>query len=454
MPLHKNQIIPLHVDSISSDGSGVGRHEGKVVFVPLAAPGDELHVKIVKDVKSHAFARIEQIVTPGPARREMDCAAGRVCGGCCFRQMGYAAELAAKQGFVQDALRRLGGLDPQVLPILPSPAENRYRNRAQYPVAADGNGGLTYGFYATRSHRIVPCADCLLQSELLNQVASRTATLLGKAGASPYDETARTGLVRHICLREGGHTGEVSVCVVTTNGALPGAESIAATLGDEFPQIQSFSININAKDTNVIFGEKTLHILGDGTIRDVLCGVPLLLDPLTFSQVNTAGAERLFETAAVFAAVGPQDTLLDLYCGSGVIGLSMAGRCKALIGVETHPQSVRNAQASAIQMGLANTRFLAATAADAAAQLLAEGLRPDVITLDPPRKGCDETTLRAVAQMAPHRIVMVSCNPATLARDLTLLAMLGYATHTVQPVDMFPRTRHVEAVALLQKAEK
>lgn len=451
MPLHKNQSIDLAIESLSSDGNGVGRYEGKVIFVPLAAPGDALRVKIVKDRKSHAFARIEQIVRPGPGRIEMDCPVGAVCGGCAFRHLTYEAELAAKEGFVRDALERLGGLAAPVLPILPSPQVDRYRNRAQYPVAAGKDGVLIYGFYASRSHRIVQNPNCLLQSRATNQIAARVAGLLDEVGAAPYDEVAHSGLVRHICLREGGHSGEVSVCVVVTNGALPERENIARKIINEFPQVQSLSLNINPAKTNVIFGEKTLHIVGDGFIRDSLCGVPLLLDPLSFSQVNTAGAERLFGVAADYAAVGSDDTLLDLYCGSGVIGLSMAARCKALIGVEVQPQAIENACRSAAEMGLANTRFLAQDAAAAAASLAAEGLRPDVITLDPPRKGCDEETLQAVLQMAPKRVVMVSCNPATLARDLSFLADHEYRTVRVQPVDMFPRTRHVEAVALLEK---
>lgn len=451
MPLHKNHTIELSINSLASDGNGVGRHEGKVVFVPLAAPGDLLRVKIVKDRKSHAFARIEQILTPGPGRIPMDCPVGNTCGGCAFRHLSYGTELAAKQSFVADALRRLGDVDAEILPILPSPMIDRYRNRAQFPVAPDGDGKLIYGFYASRSHRIVQNPDCLLQPAPVNAIAARTAALLSEANAAPYDEVAHRGLVRHICLREGGHSGEVSLCIVAMSGAVPHREEIAQKISAEFPQIKSVSINSNPEKTNVIFGKKNLHILGDGNIRDSLCGVPLLLDPLTFSQVNTAGAERLFQVAAVYAAVGPGDTLLDLYCGSGVIGLSVAARCKSLIGVEISPRSIENARRSAAEMELDNTRFIAGDAATAAATLAKEGLRPDVAVLDPPRKGSDEATLRALVQMAPGRIVMVSCNPATLARDLAFLRGEGYRTRKVQPVDMFPRTRHVEVVALLEK---
>lgn len=451
MPYHKNQMIEIKIDSLSSDGNGVGRHESKVIFVPLTVPGDLVRVKIVKDTKTHAFARIEQVVTPGPGRVESDCPAFRVCGGCCFRQMTYETELAAKEGFVRDALQRLGALDVPVMPILSSPKVDRYRNKAQYPLAPDRDGNLIYGFFASRSHRIVQNSDCMLQTVKLNQVAGRLAELLIENNVTPYDEVNRKGLARHICLREGGHSGEISVCIVTTNGALPQRETIATKITEEFPEIKSFTININPENTNVIFGNKSINIIGDGTINDTLCDVPLHLNPPAFSQVNTPGAEQLFRVTREYANINKSDLLLDLYCGSGVIGLSMAAGCDSLIGVEVHGHAIENARRSAAEMGLLNTRFIQGDAGAAASKLAAEGLRPDIIILDPPRKGCDNATLDALLTMSPRRVVMVSCNPSTLARDLAFLGKNGYATQKVQPVDMFPRTRHVEAVALVEK---
>lgn len=428
MPLHKNQIIPLHIDAIVSDGNGIGRHEGKAVFVPATAVDDVLQVQVVKDTKNLAYGRIHQVVTPGPGRTPSDCPISGVCGGCSFRHLTYAAELAAKRGFVQDALRRIGHIEYEVPPVLPSPLQNRYRNKAQYPVAAGPDGSFVYGFYAARSHRIVPCADCLLQPPLLNQIAARTAQLLAASGVTAYDEAAHSGLVRHIYLRMGGHSGQVMLCLVLTAPHLPGAQVLVDTLTAEFPAIATVLLNVNRAKTNVILGGETTALYGDGYIEDTLCGVPLTLGPHSFSQVNTPGAEQLFGLAREYAALQDGEVLLDLYCGAGVIGLSMAAGAGQLIGVETVPQAV-----------------------EAARRLAEEGTRPDVIVADPPRKGCDEATLAAMLHMAPARIVMVSCNPATLARDLATLLRGGYHIARLQPVDLFPRTKHVECVVLLSK---
>lgn len=450
MPIHKNQIITLTIDTIASDGCGVGRAEGKAVFVPGSAVGDVLRVKIVKDAKRFAYARIEQLVAPGPGRVEEDCPISRTCGGCCFRHLTYEAELQAKQGFVEDALQRIGKLHVDVRPILPSPAVNRYRNKAQYPVARGQHGGYQYGFYAQRSHRIVPCTDCLLHTAGINQLAQRTAQLLEQAGVAPYEEANHTGQVRHIFIRQGGNSEEMLLCIVARQKPLHNLSEMVQTLLEEFPVLASIVWNINPLKTNVILGEETLVIHGEGALQDTLCGVPLHLGPHSFSQVNTKGAEQLFAVAKEYAALRAGDTLLDLYCGTGVIGLSMAEACHALVGVEVIPQAVASAQRAAAKMGLAHrARFIAADAGQAATQLAAEGTRPTVVVVDPPRKGCDEATIKAMLGMAPQRIVMVSCNPATMARDVALLAVGGYVPTAVQPVDMFPRTQHVECVVLL-----
>lgn len=452
--LHKNQLIQLTITSLSSDGNGVGRYEGKAVFVPGTAPGDTLTVRVVKDAKQYTYGRVEQVVTPGPGRITPDCPIALRCGGCTFRHLTYEAELAAKHTFVQDALRRIGGLDITAQPVMPSPAVNRYRNKAQYPVApGSDDSGILYGFYADRSHRIIPCADCLLQPETVNRIAARTAQLLREIGVSAYDETAHSGLVRHIYIRQGWHSGEVMLCLVTTTHHFPQKELLADTLRADFPEITTILLNINPDKTNVILGQKNVLLYGSGVIHDTLCGVPLQLGPLSFSQVNTPGAEQLFAIAKQFAAPSPDDTLLDLYCGAGVIGLSMAREVKQLIGVEIVAEAIENAKAAANEMGLSNTRFLCADAGTAAAQLAQEGARPSIITVDPPRKGCDEATIAAMLAMQPQRIVMVSCNPATLARDLARLVQGGYTVQAVQPVDMFARTKHVECVVLMSKGE-
>lgn len=450
MPLHKNQIISLVIENISSDGNGVGRFDGMAVFVPATAAGDVLQVKIVKPSKSYAYGRIEQIVTPGEGRQIPDCPISGVCGGCSFRHLTYTAELAAKQAFVDDAVRRLGKLDFPASPILPSPEADRYRNKVQYPLAADPDGALAYGFYADRSHRVIPCQDCLLQPLATNRLAAHIVAVLAQMGADAYDETTHRGLVRHITLRRGAHSGEVLVCLVLNGTALPNNNAFVAALTAAHPEIKTIVLNQNWDATNVIHGKTSTAIYGPGVISDTLCGVPMQLNEHTFAQVNTPAAQQLFSVARSFAAPGRDTTLLDLYCGTGVIGLSMARQCKALLGVELVAEAVESARQSAAQMGLANTRFICADAGEAARALAEEGSKPDVIVLDPPRKGASPEALAAIVRLAPARVVMVSCNPATMARDLAELAGAGYHLSRLQPVDLFPRTKHVECVALME----
>lgn len=454
LPGLKNTLARLTIDSLSSDGSGVGRLGGKAVFVPATAPGDEITVKIVKDLERYAFGIVEELHRPGPGRIQPDCPVYRPCGGCCFRHLDYTAEAQAKQGFVEDAFRRLGGFDAAALPVLPllsGPLTDRYRNKVQFPVGRDPAGNVVAGFYAGRSHRLVPCRDCLLQPKELNDIAAAVCSFLQEKGISIYDEARHTGLVRHIFLRKGWHSGQVLLCLVVNGRHLPHGEEFCGEMTARFPRIGTIVLNVNRQKTNVITGEECIPLFGPGYIEDTLCGVPVKLGPLSFYQVNTPAAELLYGVARRFAALEAEDTLLDLYCGMGTIGLSMAADCAALVGVEIVPEAVESARANAAAMGVQNARFFCSDAGQAAARLAAEGLRPRVICLDPPRKGCDEATLEAVLTMAPRRVVMVSCNPATAARDCRWLADRGYRPAQVQPVDLFPRTKHTECVVLLEK---
>ena len=455
MPLQKNQLLTLRIERLSNDGSGVAHSsEGEAVFVPGTAPGDEAQVRIVKDYGRYAFGILDKLLTPSPDRIPVDCAVAGPCGGCSLRHLDYAAELRAKQESVADAFRRIGGLDVPVLDALPSPEVDRYRNKVQFPVGRDKDGAPCIGFYAGRTHRIVPCPDCKLQPGVLNDIGNTLCTFFAAHGIQPYDEERGKGLVRHIFLRRGAHSGQIMVCLVCTRSKLPHSDELVALLREKFRDIATILINVNAKKTNVILGEESVTLYGPGCIEDTLCGVPVRLGPLSFYQVNTLAAERLYGVAAEYAQLEPDDVLLDLYCGMGTIGLSMAGHCRELIGVEIIPEAIDSAKANAARMGdavAAKSRFFCADAGEAAARLAAEGLRPDVIMLDPPRKGCDETTLSAVVQMSPRRVVYVSCNPSTAARDAAWLGQHGYRAEKVQPVDLFPRTKHVEAVLLLTK---
>ena len=453
MPLQKNQILTLRIERLSSDGSGVAHSpDGETVFVPGAAPGDEADVRIVKDCKRYAFGILDHLRTPSPDRIPVDCAVAGPCGGCSLRHLDYTAELRAKQENVTDAFRRIGGLDVPVLDICPSPEADRYRNKVQFPVGLDKNGNPCIGFYAGRTHRIVPCPDCKLQPGVLNDIGNALCRFFAENGIQPYNEETGRGLVRHIFLRRGAHSGQIMVCLVCTRPNLPHADALCTRLREQFADIATILLNVNSKNTNVILGTETHTLYGPGYIEDTLCGVPVQLGPLSFYQVNTLAAERLYGIAAQYAQLTPDDLLLDLYCGMGTIGLSMVDHCRELVGVEIVPEAIESAKANAARMGdavAAKSRFFCADAGQAATRLAAEGLHPDVVMLDPPRKGCDEATLSAVVRMAPRRVVYVSCNPATAARDAAWLEQNGYHTEQVQPVDLFPRTKHCETVCLL-----
>ena len=457
MPLQKNQILTLRIERLSSDGSGVAHSpDGETVFVPGAAPGDEADVRIVKDCKRYAFGILDHLRTPSPDRIPVDCAVAGPCGGCSLRHLDYTAELRAKQENVTDAFRRIGGLDVPVLDICPSPEVDRYRNKVQFPVGLDKNGNPCIGFYAGRTHRIVPCPDCKLQPGVLNDIGNALCRFFAENGIQPYNEETGRGLVRHIFLRRGAHSGQIMVCLVCTRPNFPHADALCTRLREQFADIATILLNVNSKNTNVILGTETHTLYGPGYIEDTLCGVPVQLGPLSFYQVNTLAAERLYGIAAQYAQLTPDDLLLDLYCGMGTIGLSMVDHCRELVGVEIVPEAIESAKANAARMGdsvAAKSRFFCADAGQAATRLAAEGLHPDVVMLDPPRKGCDEATLSAVVRMAPRRVVYVSCNPATAARDAAWLEQNGYHAEKVQPVDLFPRTKHCECVIALSKGE-
>ena len=455
MPLQKNQLLNLQIERLSNDGSGVAHSEdGEAVFIPGTAPGDTARVRIVKDCGRYAFGILDELLTPSPDRIPVDCPAAGPCGGCSLRHLRYEAELSAKQDNVTDAFRRIGGLEVPILPALASPEVDRYRNKVQFPVGRDKTSKPCIGFYAGRTHRIVPCPDCKLQPSLLNAIGNTLCAFFDAHCIQPYDEQSGKGLVRHIFLRRGVHSGQIMVCLVCTRPKIPHSDELVQQLCAQFPEITTILLNVNAKDTNVILGHETLSLYGPGFIEDTLQGVPVRLGPLSFYQVNTLAAEQLYRIAADYAQLTPNDLLLDLYCGMGTIGLSMVDSCRELIGVEIVPEAIDSAKANAARMGdavAAKSRFFCADAGQAATQLAAEGLHPDVIILDPPRKGCDEATLSAVVKMSPRRVVYVSCNPSTAARDAKWLTAHGYHAEKVQPVDLFPRTKHCEAVLLLSK---
>lgn len=450
--LKKNQIEEAEITAMSSDGNGIAKIDGMVVFVPYTAVGDKLKIRIVKVQKNYSFGIIEEMLQPSPDRVDDHCPVYKKCGGCAFRHISYEAELRHKAEFVQSNLRRLGGLDPVMLPITPSPLVQGYRNKAQYPIR-EYDGKIEAGFFAKRSHRVISCASCDLQTAFFEQILEYTKQFLEEYHISAYDEQTGKGKVRHLYIRYGEVSGEVMVCLVVNSERLPHAAEYVEGLLKVCPQVVSVVLNSNREQNNVILGQKCITLYGKDTIEDTLCDVRFELSPLSFYQVNRQAAEKLYRLAAEMAQFEGNELLIDLYCGAGTIGLSMASKVRELIGVEIVPDAVENAKENAKRCGVENARFICADAKEAAAQLAAENLHPDVIVVDPPRKGCDLEVLQAISAMAPKRLVMISCNSASLARDCKELEALGYHLEKAAPVDLFPRTTHVETVVLLSKGE-
>ena len=448
-PLKKNDDITLDIEALTSQGSGVGHFDGFTVFIEGAAAGDRLNAHIIKVKPNYAVGIIKQLLRPSPDRVQPECPVAAQCGGCAFQHIGYAAECEHKRKRVEDALQRIGGFDLRVNEILTTPGISRYRNKAQYPVALGTDGRTRVGFYAKRTHRVVDCRDCALQPPEFSALLDVIVRWSAEFGITVYDEESGKGLLRHIYLRKGFQTGELMVCLVVTDRRVPKTQELVTMLLAENPNVKSVVLNVNAARTNVVLGGECHTVYGSDSITDTLCGLRFQLSPLSFFQVNPAGAELLYRKAAEFAALTGNETLLDLYCGTGTIGLSMADQAKKVVGVEIIPQAIENAKENAKRNGIANAAFFCDDAAGAAKRLHAQGTRPDVVVLDPPRKGCSAETLQIVAEMAPQRIVYVSCDPATLARDCKLLRGLDYELKQAVAVDMFPRTVHVETIALL-----
>lgn len=446
--MNKNDIITLDITDVTAEGSGVGRFEGMAVFVPLTAVGDKVKAKVLKVKPRYAYAKLLEILSPSENRTDTDCPYFSQCGGCVFRHIKYESELEIKLRRVDETLKRIGGADIPCGGIVGATEQNGYRNKAQFPFSA------TYkaGFFAPRSHRVIPIENCLLLPDEFSRIADCVSAFLSENGISVYDETSGRGLVRHLYIRKGAVSGEIMVVLVLNGSFLPESQLLTrrlkSLLGD---RLKSFQINVNEKDTNVILGDKNTVLYGEPYINDTLCGVNVRLSPFTFYQVNHGIAEKLYEKAAQYAA--PENkSIIDLYCGAGTIGLSLAKKAKRVTGVEIVPEAVEDAKRNAEACGIENAEFICADAASAAKALTDRGTSADAVILDPPRKGCDESLLITVANgFSPERIVYVSCDPATLARDIKILSSLGYKAEEYTVFDMFPRTAHCEVIVSLTR---
>ncbi len=451
-PVYKGQELEVTVTGYTSEGQGVARAEGLAVFVNGGIRGERLRIRIAHLGHTAAYGDILEVLEPSDQRRASDCPYAKDCGGCVYWHMTYEEELRAKQGRVADALSRIGGLNLPQVPITGSAQITGYRNKAQYPVGLV-KGRAQAGFFRQRTHQVVPVRQCRIQTQAADRVRETVVSWMQEQGVSVYDEKTGKGLVRHIYVRAAMKTGQIMVCLVINGDGIPKAEILVENLLKNVENLCTVCLSIHKKPGNAVLGDQFVNLYGPGYIEDILCGLRFRLSPRSFYQVNRDQAEVLYEKAVTLAGLSGTETVLDLYCGTGTISLVLAKFSKKVIGVEIIPAAIEDARENALRNGVENVAFLCADAAQAAAQFARDGITPDVIVVDPPRKGLDERVIDAMAQMAPKKIVYVSCDPATLARDLARLREKGYETLSAEAVDMFPRTHHVESVALLVPAD-
>ena len=449
----KNRFYELEITDITSEGFGVSKApDGKTVFVSLALKGERVRAKIIKEYKSYYIARLEEILKASDYRVEPDCKAFTQCGGCAFRHLDYSAELEAKRRFVESVMKRIGKQELSVSTPL-SGEKDAYRNKLMLPAGENGDG-LFAGFYARHSHRIVTCEECRLHSEDFTEIAQALLRMMSLRGFRAYDEKSGKGLVRHIYLRR-TREGKFCVCVVINGKKLPFAEELASELRERFPAVVSFFVNINTENTNVILGDRFERISGDGRLYDSLLGKRFALSPASFYQVNPEMTEKLYSVAKEFADLKDNEVCLDLYCGAGTVGLCLVNETNKLCGVEIIEEAIENAKLNAEMNGRSQgeTLFLAGDARIGIEACKKAFGKPDVIVVDPPRKGLEAKLIEEICDTCPDRVVYISCNPSTLARDVALFAEKGFLLKKIQAVDLFPRTTHVETVVLLSRKD-
>ncbi|HJA42688.1 MAG TPA: 23S rRNA (uracil(1939)-C(5))-methyltransferase RlmD [Candidatus Dorea stercoravium] len=459
--MQKNDLVTVRIEDMGTGGEGIGKVDGCALFIKDAIIGDLVEAKVMKMKKNYGYARLMNILAPSPARQNARCKEARRCGGCQIQEMDYRQQLAFKKDKVENNLLRLGAVPKEVLDaamegIIGMDEPFRYRNKAQYPIGRDREGRLTAGFYAGRTHQIIPLPDmdCALGAEENQPILQEILAFMEEYQVQPYDEESHAGLVRHVLIRKGFATGELMVCLVINGDALPHSDVLAERLSP-IQGMTSIICSVNKEKTNVIMGKDIQTIWGQDYITDYIGDVKFHISPLSFYQVNPLQTERLYGTALEFAGLTGEETVWDLYCGIGTISLFLARRAGRVYGVEIVPQAIRDAKNNAAINDISNARFYVGKAEEVLPGMYEkEGVQADVIVVDPPRKGCEQVVLETMVKMQPERIVYVSCDPATLARDVKYLRENGYELDRVKAVDMFPHTVHVETVALLSKLIK
>ena len=452
MDFKKNDIVTVTIEDMGKDGEGIGKVDGFTLFIKDAVIGDVVEAKLMKVKKNYGYARLMKIVTPSADRVEPKCPVYRQCGGCQIQALDYQAQLKFKERKVRGNLERIGGFtDIPLEPIMGMEEPYHYRNKAQFPVGMDKNGEIVTGFYAGRTHDIIPNTKCYLGSEGNEEILQVVLDYMKTYNVSAYDEAKGKGLVRHILIRTGFTSGEIMVCLVINGKKLPKSEKLVEAL-KKIQGMTSITFNVNEKRTNVILGEEIKLLWGRTYIQDNIGDITYRISPLSFYQVNPVQTKKLYETALEYADLKGEETVWDLYCGIGTISLFLAQRAKQVYGVEIVPQAIEDARENAVLNHIENAKFYVGKAEEVLPELYdQEGIYADVIVVDPPRKGCDEKCLETIVKMQPKRVVYVSCDSATLARDLRYLCDRGYEVKRVRGCDMFPMTGHVECVTLLQR---
>lgn len=454
MPI-KNQEYIVDIIDVASNGDGICRLESNfIVFVPNSVTLDKIKIKILKVLKNYGYAKIQEILVESPYRIKPDCDVYSRCGGCSFRHIKYDYELSLKNKIVLDAFSKIGRISTTINNIKSSPLKDRYRNKSQMPVGLDVKSRAISGFYSKRSHTIVEASDCKLQSLQFQSIIKDILYYFNLYGIYIYEEATGRGLIRNIYLREAISTGEIMVCIVSTSANIKNIEKIVEDLILKYKQIKSFLININSKKTNVILGKDNIILYGKDHIIDNICGVDIKISPNSFYQVNKKQAENIYTKAIEYAQLSGKEVLLDLYCGTGTIGLIASKYAKKVLGVEVVKVAVDDAVNNAKLNSISNIDFICSDSKKVVRSLVDKKITVDVVMLDPPRKGCDVEVLSSILHMSPKRIVMISCNPSTAARDCKYLTENGYEVLEISPFDMFPRTNHVESVVLISRVEK
>lgn len=453
--VEKNKRYEIEITGVSSDGNGVGTVDGFTVFVPMTVTGDICDVLIVKVLTRYAIGRLMGLNTPSNLRTEPVCGVFKRCGGCHLQHIKYDAQLEIKRGFIESAMQRIGGFkDFKCDEILGMDTPERYRNKCVFPIGTDKNGEVVSGFYARRSHEIIPVCDCMAGDAINGKIVDAIKAYMGENRLSVYDEISHKGLVRRVFIRNARSTGEIMVVLSVNGRSIPNPEKLVEKLRVVSDKIVSVFVNINEKKNNSVLGEKNKLIYGKSIIEDELCGIRFEISPHSFYQINPQMTEKLYGKALEYANITRSDSVLDVYCGIGTISLAAAKTAGAVTGIEIVEQAVEDAKKNAAANGIENVQFFADSAENAVPMLIENGMTPDVVILDPPRKGSDEATLKAICSASPKRIVYVSCNASTLARDAKFLAEFGYAPEKCTGVDMFPHTSHVETVVLMSRVEQ